>query len=500
MKAGRHVGAIDLGAESGRVAKVSFDGTRLSLDVAHRFTHRPHTVDGILRWGFDDLLTGVLTGLQVLAAGDDVISSVGADAWGVDYGLLDGQGRLVDEPTCYRDPRQPRARARIIEAFGPAHVYDATGVQIIDINTLFALASDATEYPERLARAERLVMMPDVFHHVLSGSVVTEYTAASTTGCYDMDRRQWATGLLDDLGIPTHMLPDVVPPGTDVGPLLEQYAAGKLSGARVILPPGHDTGSAVVGTPLSDPDALYISSGTWSLAGVEIGHPIVTDRTRASNITNEGGYENTIRLLRNVAGLWVLQSCRRAWAAEGTEFTYPELVELAENSTGLRAVINPDAPEFLDGCDTPARIYKYCRRTGQQAPETVGEVVRCVLDSLALSYRHVVTDLRAITGLEIPSINIVGGGSNNTLLSQLTADAVGIPVVCGPVEATALGNAAAQLVALGELDGLGDIRRVIRESETQTTYLPRMHKGWDAAYEIFFRLVTADRSRQGLGV
>lgn len=500
MSAARHVAAIDLGAESGRVAKVSFDGDRLSLDVAHRFSHTPHTVDGVLRWSLEDLRSGVLAGLAVLAAGNDSISSIGADTWGVDYGLLDSAGVLVDEPTCYRDPRQPRARARILAEIGPSRIYDATGVQIIDINTIFALASDATEHPARLARADRLVMMPDVFHHLLSGSMVTEYTAASTSGCYDMAEGHWATALLDDLDIPTHMLPEVGAPGTDVGPLLPEYAVGSLRGTRVVLPPGHDTASAVVGTPLANPEGLYISSGTWSLAGIEIPRPIISDRTRVANITNEGGYDGTIRFLRNVAGLWVIRSCRREWAVQGTDLTYPELVALAEQAQGVRSVINPDAPDFLDGQDTPARIQEYCRLSGQPIPETAGEIARCVFDSLALSYRHVVSDLREITGFAVPTINVVGGGSKNALLSQLTADAVGTPVVCGPVEATALGNAAVQLVALGELDGLADIRHVISASGAPTIYLPRTHERWDAAYDTFIRLVSADRSHQGLGV
>lgn len=500
MTRARHVAAIDLGAESGRVAKVSFDGARLSLKVAHRFSHTPHMADGILRWGLADLKAGVLNGLHVLGAGKDRICSVGADTWGVDYGLLDATGVLVDEPTCYRDPRQPRAKMRLLDQFGPSPIYDATGVQIIDINTLFALASDATEHPDRLARAERLVMMPDVFHHLLSGSTVTEYTSASTSGCYDMAARRWATDLLDDLGIPTHMLPEVVAAGTVAGALRPEFATGSLRDARVIMPCGHDTASAVVATPLASRDGLYISSGTWSLAGIEIRDPIISDRTRVANITNEGGYDATIRFLRNVAGLWVIQSCRREWAAQGLSLTYPELVAGAANAKGLLGVVNPDAPQFLDGQNVPAKIQEYCRASGQEVPETIPQIARCVFDSLALSYRHIVTDLREITGLDIPTVNIVGGGSNNALLSQLTADAVGTPVVCGPVEATALGNAAVQLVALGELNGLEEIRAVVQLSQAPVTYLPRSHEGWDTAYDTYTRLVTADRLRQGLGV
>ncbi len=494
------VAAVDLGAESGRVATVAYDGTRLALDVVHRFTHQPREVDGIVRWDLDQLWGGVRQGLDRLVAGDRDIASVGADAWGVDYGLLDVGGRLLDDPTCYRDDRQPRARARAVEAVGADRIYTSTGVQVIDINTLFALVSDAQEHPERLERARTLVMMPDVFHHLLSGSSVTELTAASTTGFYDMGENRWATQLLDDLGVPTHLLPEVVPPGTDVGSLLPQLATGRLRGTRVVMPAGHDTASAVVGTPLHDPGSLYISSGTWSLVGIEVPDPVITPATRAANLTNEGGYAGTIRLLRNVTGLWVLQSCRRWWQRQGTELSYPELVSLAADVPGLRGIINPDAPEFLDGRRTPERIQEYCARTGSPVPQTIGEITRCVVDSLALAYRHVVEDLAAVTGHRAPSINVVGGGANNTLLSQLTADACGIPVFCGPVEATALGNAATQLVALGELGGLDDIRRVVAATEPVTSYEPRPGGGWDDAYERFTRLVARDRERQGLAV
>jgi rhamnulokinase len=262
------------------------------------------------------------------------------------------------------------------------------------------------------------------------------------------------------------------------------------------MPPGHDTASAVVGTPLALPDALYISSGTWSLVGLEVPRPVISDETEAKNITNEGGYAGTIRLLRNVAGLWLLQACRRVWAAEGRTYSYPELVSMAAQTDALRSIVNPDAPEFLDGRDAPARIQAYCASTGTTVPQTPGEIVRCALDSLALSYRAVLDDLRAVTDLAIPSINVVGGGSNNALLSQLTADATGLPVYCGPVEATALGNAATQLVALGELADLSDIRRVIATTTDMTSYAPNPRAdGWDEAYAHFHHLLARDHNR-----
>ena len=489
------VGSIDLGAESGRVARVRFDGERLGLEIVHRFTHTPRDVEGVLRWNMASLDTGIKQGLAALAQGETNIASVGVDAWGVDYGLIDASGDLVDEPTCYRDPRQVVTFDRALDIVGSQRLYHATGVQLHPINTVFALMSDAETMPGRLDRAANLLMLPDVFHHVLSGTRVTEYSAVSTTGCYDMARGGWATDLLDELGVPTHLLPEVVQPGTDVGALLPEFATGRLATTRVIMPPGHDTASAVVGTPLAHADGLYISSGTWSLVGLEVPRPVISDETEAKNITNEGGYAGTIRLLRNVAGLWLLQASRRVWALEGRSYSYPELVSMAAQADALRSIVNPDAPEFLDGRDAPARIQAYCASTGTTVPQTPGEIVRCALDSLALSYRAVLEDLRAVTGLAVPSINIVGGGSNNALLSQLTADATGLPVHCGPVEATALGNAATQLVALGELADLADIRRVIATTSDITSYAPNPRAGgWDDAYAHFTNLLQRVRN------
>ncbi len=491
----RRVAAVDLGAESGRVACVAFDGERLDLEVVNRFTHSPRSVDGVLRWDLDTLWSGVREGLGALSRRSGTVASVGVDAWGVDYGLIDATGALVDSPTCYRDPRQSVQHRRALATLGPERLYAATGAQIMPINTLFALMSDAATMPERLERAQTLLMLPDVFHHLLSGTRATELTAASTTGFFDMARGRWATGLLDQLGVPTHLLPDVVLPGTDVGPLLGDLATGSLAGARVIVPPGHDTASAVVGTPLADPHGLYISSGTWSLVGVETAAPVISAETQALNITNEGGYAGTIRLLRNVAGLWLLQSCRRAWSAQGQDYSYPELVELAHREDALVSIVNPDAPEFLDGQDMPTRIQRYCAATGSTVPQNPGQIIRCALDSLALSYRAVIDDLTSVTGHAIPSVNITGGGSNNALLSQLTSDSTGLPVHCGPVEATALGNAATQLVALGELSDLDDIRRVVSRTTALTTYTPHHSPSWDDAYDRFGRLVARDRER-----
>lgn len=486
------VAAVDLGAESGRVCAVSFDGRRLSMDIAHRFANTPSVRAGALRWNVDDLWNRIAAGLAVLAAGDRTVASVGVDTWGVDYGLLDAAGRLLDAPISYRDERNARSLVDAKARIGVEKLYAATGIQVLAINTVFGLMADVRDDPDRLHRARTLLMMPDLFHHRLCGSTVAEYTGVSTTGAYDMAGGRWATELLDQLEVPTHMLPEVVPPGTDVGPLLADFATGALAGARVIVPPGHDTASAVVAVPLAEPGGLYISSGTWSLVGVETGKPVVSPETQRSNLTNEGGYAGTIRLLRNVMGLWILQECRRQWTREGTDLGYRELAEMAGRAGGLVSIINPDDPRFLAPGDMPNRVRQYCADHGFTVPQTIPEEVRCVVDSLALGYRAVIDDLVAATGQPVGSINIVGGGADNVLLSQLTADATGLPVHCGPTEGTALGNGAVQLAALGEFDGLADIRRAIADSTEIRQHTPRPGDQWAAAQGQFRALVAQD--------
>lgn len=478
------VAAIDLGAESGRVTTVRFDGERLHLDVVHRFEHNPRPVGGVLRWDLARLQAGIGTGLGRLDAGADRIASVGADTWGVDFGLLDATGGVLDDPTCYRDPRQVEAMHTTLERVPGAELYAATGVQIIAINSLFALAADQRTQPERLAAASTLLMLPDVVHHLLAGSVTTEYTAASTSGMYDMGRGAWATGLLDRLDIPTHFLPEVVAPGTDVGAV--RGFGGAVAGARVVVPAAHDTASAVVGVPDSRSDRLFLSSGTWSLLGIETAGPVITEASRRANLTNEGGYAGSIRLLRNVVGLWLLQECRRQWAREGHDLDYGQIAELAAAEPGLVSVVPTDRTEFLAPGDMPARLRAYCAATGQPVPQTIGAVARCVVDSLALSYRAVAADIAAVTGVSPAGLSIVGGGSRHLGLSQLTADATGIPVRCGPVEATALGNAGVQLVALGELGGLADIRAAVAASTQVVELEPQgdQHRWDDAAQRL----------------
>ena len=500
MSAVRTVAAVDLGAESGRVERADFDGERLTVREVARFAHTPAPVHGVLRWDVDLLVRAVTDGLAALGR-EATVASVGVDAWGVDYGLLRADGTLVDAPTCYRDPRQLAAMDEVLATVGRDRLYRSTGVQVNEINTVFALVSDART-TTRLDDAATLLMMPDVFSHLLSGAGVTEATAASTTGLYDVTSGRWATGLAEELGIPTRLLPEVVPPGTDLGPVVGPLAEGPLAGTRVVTPAGHDTASAVVATPFPGPGALFLSSGTWSLMGAEVARPVVTDASLAANLTNEGGYAGTTRLLRNVMGLWLLQECRRAWAARGLEFSYAELTELAGLEPPLRSVVNPNARDFLGRGDMPARVQAYCRRSGQPVPDSPAAIVRCVVDSLAVSYRVTAEDIAAVTGTLPTAICVTGGGARNGLLAQATADATGLPVQCGPVEATSLGNAAAQLVALGDLGGVADVRAVVARTAARTADLqtrsPRPDARWGQAAALLRELIQDDDRERGL--
>jgi rhamnulokinase len=456
--AARNVVAVDLGAESGRVVLGRFDGARVALTELHRFPTPPRPHDGHLRWDLHDIWSQIQTGLAAAGEAAGMVDAVGVDAWGVDYGLLGRDGQPLGDPVSYRDPRTAGMLAEAIGRVGRERLYLATGIQIIEINTIFQLMAEARA--GSLGRADRLLMIPDLFHHLLSGAAVAEYTAASTTGAYDMAAGRWAADLLEELGVPTHVLPEVVDAGTDLGPVrldLPGYGA-----ARVVTPPSHDTASAVVGAPLQDPGAAYVSSGTWSLVGVETREPVIDEAAMAANLTNEGGAYGTIRLLRNSAGMWLLQETRRQWAREGREYSYDELVRLAAPVPAGASVVNPDHPDFVAPGDLPARVRAYCARTGQPAPAEDPALVRCVLDSLALGYRRTVDDLEAVTGRPVTAVHIVGGGSRNQLLNQTVADVTGLPVTAGPVEATALGNTLVQLIALGDIEDLAQAREVVR--------------------------------------
>ena len=494
--AARNVVAVDLGAESGRVVLGRFDGGRVALQELHRFPTPPRQHEGHLRWDLRGIWSQVTTGLAAAGAAAGGVDAVGVDAWGVDYGLLGQDGELLGDPVSYRDPRTAGMVEEAIGRVGRERLYAATGIQIIEINTVFQLMAEARA--GSLAQADRLLMIPDLFHHLLSGAAVAEYTVASTTGAYDMAGGRWAAGLLEELGVPSHLLPEVVEAGTDLGPVRPDLP-GYVS-AKVIAPPSHDTASAVVGVPLSDPDAAYISSGTWSLVGVETTEPVINEAAMAANLTNEGGAFGTIRLLRNSTGMWLLQESRRQWAREGREYSYDELVRLATPVPAGTSLVNTDHPAFVAPGDLPARVRAYCARTGQPAPEDEAAVVRCMLDSLALGYRRSVEDLATVTGRPVTAVHIVGGGSRNQLLNQAVADVTGLPVIAGPVAATALGNICVQLIALGDVNDLSQAREVVRAGagpeirRVEPSTADRLAK----RYGRYRELVAADRLEVGV--
>ncbi|MGV9776721.1 rhamnulokinase [Streptosporangium sp. NPDC003464] len=450
--------AVDLGASSGRVMTARIADGRVRLTEVHRFANRPVRAGGTLHWDILALYRGVLDGLR--AAGP--VDSVGIDSWAVDYGLLDGAGRLIGNPVHYRDGRTNGIMERVAADVGAEVLYQVSGLQFLPFNTVYQLLAE----PD-LGRAETLLMIPDLLTHWLTGSVGAEATNASTTGLYDVRTGGWARGLADRLGLPAGILPELRRPGSAAGTLRAEVAAetGLPGSTPVTAVASHDTASAVVAVPAVTDRFAYISSGTWSLVGLELPRPVLTEESRLANFTNEGGLDGTIRYLRNVMGLWILQECVRAWGDAGL----PELLAAAARARPFQAVIDPDDPAFLPPGDMPARIAAFCERTGQRPPDGRAQTVRCVLESLALAYRRTVRDAVRLSGQDVEVVHVVGGGARNALLCQMTADATGLPVIAGPVEAAALGNALVQARAQGVVS---DIRALVRRGEQLVTYRP----------------------------
>ncbi len=457
--------AIDIGAESGRAMAVHFDGQHLTLDERYRFPNVPVRVGGTLHWDILRLWGDVQAGIKQ-ASSTAPVDAIGIDTWAIDFGLLDRAGHLIGNPVHYRDSRTDGLMDAVFKQVPRSEVFGQTGIQLLPFNTLYQLVSLVQQADPALELADRLLTVPDLLYYWLTGVPVNEYTNATTTQAFNTGRHDWAFDLLEKLHIPTGWFKPVSEPG---------QILGKTDlGVPVVLVPHHDTACAVIGVPAATPNFAYLSSGTWSLLGMEIDQPIINAQALALNVTNEGGYGGTTRLLKNIMGLWLLQESRRAWIAAGETYGYDQLASLAEQSPAFAALIDPDAPEFLAPGDMPARIRDFCARTAQPIPETVGAVARCIFESLALKYRIVLDQLKTLTGRQVDVLHVVGGGSQNALLCQMTADATGIPVVAGPTEATALGNALIQLIALGELQSVADGRKIIRDSFSLTTYVPNM--------------------------
>ncbi len=475
-----HIIAVDLGAESGRVMDVHFDGERFTQTEVHRFPNIPVRTRGTLHWDILRLWREIQTGLERVEADP---ASIGIDTWGVDYALLDADGHLVGNPVHYRDARTDDMFEWVFERVSRDEIFMRTGIQHMQINTLYQLASMVRSNSAQLKAARRYLSVPDLLHYWLCGAQKCEFTHATTTQLYNPHKQDWDREMLAALGIPPEIFPEIIAPGTRIG---------DYEGSPVITPGTHDTASAVLAVPTVTENYAYLSSGTWSLFGLELPHPIINEATCAANITNEGGVNGTFRFLKNVVGLWIAQQCRATWRAEGTAYSYDDLTAAAAGAEPFRSLIDPDHPDFLAPSDMPERIRAYCRATGQPEPETVGPVMRAVYESLALKYRWVLERLIALADKPVDRLHIIGGGGRNHLLCQMTANAINRQVVAGPYEATALGNAVAQLIALGVLDSVAQAREILSRTIETMSFEPAHTSADDAAYDRFCGYINTD--------
>lgn len=485
---------VDLGAESGRVMAGLFDGSKITIEELHRFPNGPVSLGGTLRWDVLRLWTEIKNGLSKAAQrfGRD-IASVGVDTWGVDYVLLSKNNEILGQPYHYRDARTRGILDKAFQQVPRTEIFAETGLQFLELNTLFQLLATKQSTPELLDTADCILLMPDFFHWCLSGARVCEFTEATTSQCLHPTRKTWSFDLLKRFGLPTHIFPNVVSPGSRLGSLLEDVAnetgLGKIN---VVAPAAHDTGSAVAAVPTEKtghPNWAYISSGTWSLVGVEVNTAILNDTVLKLNFTNEGGVDGTYRFLKNIMGLWLVQRSKRAFEQRGNRLNYEELTQLAAKEKPFRSLVNPDDPRFLNPPDMTEAIAEFCRDTQQPVPETEGQFVRCALESLALKYDWTLDSVQQLTGCEIEVIHLVGGGTQNRLLNQLAADACNKPVVTGPVEATVLGNLLVQARTSGEIGSLEEIRSVVRASTTLERYEPQNPDQWSEAKNRFSQLL-----------
>lgn len=491
MKGVRRYLAFDLGAESGRAIAGSMVGKKMELDILHRFPNGPVRLGDTLYWDVVGIHRELKVGLSAYAAkyGKE-LASIGSDSWGVDFGLLDRDGALLGNPVHYRDSRTEGMPEAVFKIIPRKEICARTGIQVMQLNTLYQLFSMRKKGSPILDLAETMLCMADLQNYFFSGEKAQEFTLATTTQMYDPQKSDWAVDLLERLGIPTKMLPEIVAPGSVVGTLREYIASEcGVSQVPVIAPACHDTAAAVAAVPAEGDDWLYLSSGTWSLLGVELPSPLINDRSIQLNFTNEGGVDGTFRFLKNIMGLWLVQECRRQWEREGTSLDYATLTQMASQAKPFLALIDPNDNSFLAPGDMPTRIAAFCRRTGQTVPSDRGSFVRCALESLALEYRKNIELIQELTGKTFRVLHIVGGGSQNKLLNQFAADATGLLVKTGPIEATAFGNCLMQAIALGDIGSLADAREIVRASIEVETYTPsRDRSAWDEAYHRFQKL------------
>ena len=482
--------AFDLGAESGRTILGRLEKGRISTRELTRFPNAPVEVLGHLHWNiyglFEEIKKGMTAGLA--EAGTHPVS-LAVDTWGVDFGLLSLDGTVLGLPYAYRDVRTEGAMEEFFERLPRKEIYERTGIQFLPFNTLFQLFAASKQEPGSIEQAGALLFMPDLFSYLLTGEKASEFTIASTSQLLDPRSRTWDRTILSALGVPPRLMQNIVSPGTSLGGLSRSVARETgLMETPVIATASHDTAAAIAAVPASGEDWAYISSGTWSLMGVELGSPLINPAVLSANFTNEGGIAGSIRFLKNIAGLWLLQQCRKEWSADQA-LGYDELIRLADEAPPFRAFIDPDCPDFLNPPSMPEAIRRFCLRTDQSPPPALAATVRCILESLALKYRWTLDELRRLTGRPIERIHIIGGGSRNQKLCQFTSDATNLPVLSGPAEATAIGNIMTQALAMGQVGSVAEIREIVRNSVDMRTFQPGRAAEWEAAYVRFREVV-----------
>ncbi len=483
--------AFDLGAESGRAVSGVFNNGRLTLEEIHRFLNTPVKVFDSLHWDVLQMFQEIKKGLDICTQKYGTkLDGIGFDTWGVDFALIGRDNSILGYPYHYRDKRTDGMMEKAFSIVPKEEIFRITGIQFMKLNTLYQLLAMSLAKSPILESADKLLMMPDLFNFLFTGKKVSEFTIATTTQFYDPIKKNWSKDLFDRLGLPFHILPEIVPPGTIIAPLhpTVRNEIG-LGDVPVIAPACHDTGSAVAAVPAKGDRWAYISSGTWSLMGAEVSSPIINNSSLKYNFTNEGGVNNSIRFLKNIMGLWLIQQCRSTWEDEGQSFSYSDLVKIAETSKPLVSIIEPNYEPFLSHGNMPLRIIEFCKNTGQPVPENKGAIIRCALESLALKYRWVLEKLEEMLGKKITTIHIVGGGSQNQLLCQFTADATQRQVLAGPVEATAIGNIIMQAIARGYIKSLEEGRELIGRSFEVKVYDPGFGLEWDSAYGRYLEIM-----------
>ena len=489
--------AIDLGAESGRVIAGILEGKKISLEEVHRFPNGPIDVAGTRRWDLIGVWREILEGLRKSAQkfGDKIVS-VGVDSWGVDYVLLSEKNEMLGAPYNYRDPRTNGMVEHACSRVPRQEIFEQTGIQFMQINSLIQLVAMQLNDPQFLTFADRFLMVADFFHWLLCGSKVVEFTNATTSQCLHPGTGDWSHDLLRKFDIPSKIFPEIVRPGTKLGTIRKEISHQTgLGRIDVVAPATHDTAAAVAAVPTEHTGKsnwAYISSGTWSLIGVEVQEAILTPEALAENITNEGGIDGTYRLLKNVMGLWLVQECKKSFERQGQDFSYDDLTLMATRSYGFESIINPNDPVFLNPDDMASTIQNWCRDHGEKIPETEGALVRCALESLAFKYHTVLSGIEKLTRVPTEVIHVVGGGSQNSLLNQFTADMCGVPVVAGPVEATALGNVLVQARAAGDVGSLEEMRGIVRNSVELTTFQPLATVIWRQIYPRYLKLIQGE--------